>query len=165
MKHIKLKIKTNSQDYQIVIGSNLIKELSKILKSNSIKFRNCLLIIDKKIPKKKILDVKKSLRKKNVTTFFIKANENTLPLKPMTYWFTDWNDKYVINDFIRNENLEIDLNQILSKLGINNVKLEYLNKSKSIYNFRDLLDEKAMKWIFDNHYEDFINFGYYKNVY
>ena len=76
MKHIKLKIKTNSQDYQIVIGSNLIKELSKILKSNSIKFRNCLLIIDKKIPKKKILDVKKSLRKKNVTTFFIKANEN-----------------------------------------------------------------------------------------
>ena len=76
MKHIKLKIKTNSQDYLIVIGSNLIKELSKILKNNSIKFRNCLLIIDKKIPKKKILDVKKSLRKKNVTTFFIKANEN-----------------------------------------------------------------------------------------
>ena len=45
MKHIKLKIKTNSQDYLIVIGSNLIKELSKILKNNSIKFRNCLLII------------------------------------------------------------------------------------------------------------------------
>ena len=55
--------------------------------------------------------------KKNMSLIeFIKANENTLPLKPMTYWFTDWNDKYVINDFIRNENLEIDLNQILSKL-------------------------------------------------
>ena len=47
MKHTKLLIKTNSQVYPIIIGSNLIKNLKKIFKENSIKFNQCLLVIDK----------------------------------------------------------------------------------------------------------------------
>ncbi len=76
MKNIKLKISTKTQNYFIIIGSNLTKKISNILNDNSITFKNCLLIIDKNIPKRKILEIKKSLRKKNFYTFFIKASEN-----------------------------------------------------------------------------------------
>ncbi len=76
MKQMKLYIKTKTHNYSIVIGSNLTKKISKILKNNSIRFKSCLLIIDTKIPIRKILDIKKSLRKKNIYTFFIKASEN-----------------------------------------------------------------------------------------
>ncbi len=53
MKHTKINVKTKIQNYPIIIGSNLTKNISNILNSNSIKFKNCLLVIDKKIPKKK----------------------------------------------------------------------------------------------------------------
>ena len=76
MKNIKLKIKTRNQNYSIIIGSNLTKNIHTILYSNSIKFNNCLLIVDKKVPQKKISDIKKSLKKKKIYTFFFKANEN-----------------------------------------------------------------------------------------
>ena len=54
MKPIKLTIKTKSETYPIIIGNNLIKNLSKILRKNSINFNQCLLIIDKKISKRAI---------------------------------------------------------------------------------------------------------------
>ena len=38
MKIRKLKIRTPSQNYNILIGSNLVFKLSQIIKSNSIKF-------------------------------------------------------------------------------------------------------------------------------
>ena len=38
MKTIKLKIKTKTQEYPIIIGSYLISNISKILRDNSIKF-------------------------------------------------------------------------------------------------------------------------------
>ena len=75
MKPIKLNIKTKSQEYPILIGSNLISNLSKILKENSIKFENCLLIVDKNISKKFISKIKKSLNKKKIFIFYFKANE------------------------------------------------------------------------------------------
>ena len=46
MKTIKLKIKTKTQKYFILIGSNLISKFNKILNQNSIKFEKCLLLID-----------------------------------------------------------------------------------------------------------------------
>ena len=64
MKPIKLKINTKTQNYSIIIGSNLINNVSKILKKNSINFKQCLLIIDKNISKKFIHRIKKSLNKK-----------------------------------------------------------------------------------------------------
>jgi 3-dehydroquinate synthase/shikimate kinase/3-dehydroquinate synthase len=49
MKPIKLKINTKAQKYSIIIGSNLASGVSKILKENSINFKQCLLVIDKNI--------------------------------------------------------------------------------------------------------------------
>ena len=75
MKPITLKIKTKTQEYPIIIGSNLVSNISKITKENSIDFKKCLLVIDTNISKKIILKIKKSLSKKNIYLYFFKANE------------------------------------------------------------------------------------------
>ena len=75
MRQIKLKIKTKTQAYPIIIGSNLISSISKIIKDNSLNFKQCLLIVDKKISKKIVSKVKKSLNKKKLYVYFFKASE------------------------------------------------------------------------------------------
>ncbi len=75
MKPIKLKIKTKTQSYPIIIGSNLMGNISKIIENNSIKFQRSLIIVDKKISKKIVLKIKKSLNKKNFYIYYFKANE------------------------------------------------------------------------------------------
>ena len=75
MKAIKLKIKTKTQQYPIIIGSNLVSNISEIIKDNSINFKQCLLIIDKNISKKVVLKIKKSLIKKKFFVYFFKASE------------------------------------------------------------------------------------------
>ena len=75
MKSIKLKINTKTQKYSIIIGSNLGTNVSKILKENSINFKQCLLIIDRNISKQFISKIKKSLNKKNIYVHLFKANE------------------------------------------------------------------------------------------
>ena len=52
MKINKILIKTNSKNYQIVIGRDLIEKIDKILKANSLKFNKCLIVTDKNIPQK-----------------------------------------------------------------------------------------------------------------
>ena len=64
MKPVKLNIKTRSENYPIIIGSNIIKNLNQYLDKNSINFDQCLLIIDKKVGNNMILKVIKSLKKK-----------------------------------------------------------------------------------------------------
>ena len=59
MKLIKLNIKTKSDYYPIIIGSNLVNNLNLHLEKNSIIFNQCLLVIDKKVPKKLISKIKK----------------------------------------------------------------------------------------------------------
>ena len=75
MRPTKLMINTESQKYPIIIGENLISKISLILKDNFINFKKCLIVIDKNIPKKNISKLKKSLKTKNVYTYFINANE------------------------------------------------------------------------------------------
>ena len=75
MRPIKLKINTKTQKYSIIIGSNLGANVSKILKENSINFKQCLLIIDKKISRQFISKIKKSLNKKKIYFHLFKANE------------------------------------------------------------------------------------------
>ena len=75
MKPIKLKIKTKTQTYPIIIGSNLMGNISKIIENNSIKFQRSMIIVDKKISKKIVFKVRKSLNKKNVYIHYFKANE------------------------------------------------------------------------------------------
>jgi 3-dehydroquinate synthase len=75
MKPIKLKIKTKTQKYPIIIGYNLVSNTSKIIKDNSLNFKKCLLVIDKNISIKIVSKIKKSLDKKKLYIHFFKANE------------------------------------------------------------------------------------------
>ena len=60
MKTTKLLIRTNHSKYSIFIGSKLISNLSKIIEKQSIKFKKCLLVIDKNAPKKKFTKLKRN---------------------------------------------------------------------------------------------------------
>ena len=75
MKPIKLKIKTKTQQYPIIIGSNLITNISKILKDNKINFNQCFLIIDKNVPNKFISQIKNSIKNKKIYFQLFEANE------------------------------------------------------------------------------------------
>ena len=75
MKPIKLKIKTLTQEYPIIIGSNLTSNISKIAMENSVKFNKCMLVVDRNISKKIVLKIKKSLAKKIIYVHFFKASE------------------------------------------------------------------------------------------
>ncbi len=72
---IKLLVNTTSGNYPIIIGSNIISKISSILTKNYIKFNNCLLIIDNKVPKKMISIIKKSIKNKKIYIHLFKANE------------------------------------------------------------------------------------------
>ena len=89
MKNTELIIKTKTQNYSMIIGSNLIKRIEKILNDNSIIFKNCLLVIDGNIARRKIYEIKKSLKEKNIYTFFIKANENNKNIKSVNKIFQE----------------------------------------------------------------------------
>ena len=71
MKPIKLNVKTKSENYPIIIGSNIIKNLAQYLSKNSIIFNQCLLVIDKKVPNKMILKIIRSLKKKYLNFYLM----------------------------------------------------------------------------------------------
>ena len=75
MKAIKLRVRTKTGNYPIIIGSNLTSNILKITKNNSLTFKKCLLIIDRNIPKKILLEIKESLKKKEIYIFTYKARE------------------------------------------------------------------------------------------
>ena len=75
MKPIKLKVKTKTQKYSIIIGSNLMHNFNKIIMENSIHFNKCLCLIDKKIPKKLIHPIKESFKNKQIYFKYFNANE------------------------------------------------------------------------------------------
>ena len=71
----KIIVNSQSQKYPIFIGQNIISKLSLMIKKNSIKFNNCLLVVDKNVPKKMTLLIKKNLKNKKIFIHYIKANE------------------------------------------------------------------------------------------
>ena len=75
MNQIKLNIETNTQKYPIFIGRKLSKNISQIIKSNSINFNRCVLIVDSNIPKKFVSTITKSLKNKISYIHYLKANE------------------------------------------------------------------------------------------
>ncbi len=75
MKPIKLIVKTKSQTYPIIIGSNLFQNLSKYLKDISLNSKKYLLVIDKKVPTKFIFKINKSLKSKKTLKYFFNASE------------------------------------------------------------------------------------------
>ena len=75
MKNIRLTIKTKTQTYPIIFGSKLIFKIKNIIRSNSIQFNQCLLLIDTNVPKKIVKKIKKSFGNKNIYLQFFKATE------------------------------------------------------------------------------------------
>ena len=75
MNSIKLQVKTSNQKYPIFIGNGIINKLSKLLKSNSINFNQCLVVADNKVPKNLIKKALKLLPKKQTTTHYFNASE------------------------------------------------------------------------------------------
>ena len=71
----KLQVKTVSQKYPIIIGNNILHNLQVFLKQNSIIFNQCLIVVDKNVPKKLFNKIKNSLFKKKVTIYKFNANE------------------------------------------------------------------------------------------
>ena len=71
MKTFKLKINTKSKKYNVLIGSNLIGNISKILTQENIHFNKCLILIDKNIPAgfKSILKNNLKTKKKIIYNF------------------------------------------------------------------------------------------------
>ena len=85
MKTIKLKIKTNSNNYSILIGTNLLTKIPLIVKRNLIKFDKCLIIFDKKIPKKNTNIIKRSFKKQKAFFYSINANEKNKNQKTVNH--------------------------------------------------------------------------------
>ena len=74
MMPIKLKINTKTQQYPIIIGSNLSSKILKIINENSINFNQCLLVVDMNVSKKFIFKIKKSLSKKKKIIHYFNAS-------------------------------------------------------------------------------------------
>ena len=51
MKQTKLLVKTDTQKYPMIIGSNLTTKIPKIIKKNSISFNQCFIVVDKNVQK------------------------------------------------------------------------------------------------------------------
>ena len=65
MKNNKITISTANSKYEILIGSNLINKLDKILKSKLPKSEKYLIVFDSKVPFKMIKKLKQKIKKKS----------------------------------------------------------------------------------------------------
>ena len=77
MNKVRLKVKTKSKTYPIIIGKNIINQIPKILKSNNINFEKSLIVVDTKVPKKKLNILKKSVISKKKLSFFLMQMKKT----------------------------------------------------------------------------------------
>ena len=75
MKVHKIKIKTNTKSYSIIIGRDVISKINKILKDNKLFFEKCLIVTDKNIPKKFKQLLYKKLKTKKLFKMDILASE------------------------------------------------------------------------------------------
>ena len=64
MKTHSIQINTKTKKYSIIIGSNIIKNISIILKKQNISFEKCLIVVDKNIPTKFKSILKKKFKSK-----------------------------------------------------------------------------------------------------
>ena len=69
-----LKIKTKSKHYNIYIGHNIIKKLTKIFKKENLNFQKSLIVFDKNVPNKFIKKLKTNIKSKKKFYLFIKCN-------------------------------------------------------------------------------------------
>ena len=75
MSLIKIQVKTGNQKYPIFIGNNILNKLKLILEKNLINFNQCLVIVDKNVPKKLVYKVLNSLPKKKISIHYFNSSE------------------------------------------------------------------------------------------
>ena len=75
MNSIKLQINTGDHKYSIHIGDNVLNKIKKLLKENLINFNQCLIVIDKNVPKKLVKKTLNFLPKKKTTLYYFSASE------------------------------------------------------------------------------------------
>jgi 3-dehydroquinate synthase len=75
MNLIKLQVKTENQKYPILIGNNILNKIKIILKENLINFNQCLVVVDKNVPKKLINKVLNSLPQKKISLHYFNSSE------------------------------------------------------------------------------------------
>ena len=95
----KIKINIKNQNYNVLIGNNLLKNTIKILKVNSIDFSKCLLVIDKNVPRKFSNQLRDVLKKKKIFTFYFNSNEKNKSQKTIN----SLTDILLKNNFHRND--------------------------------------------------------------
>ena len=95
----KIKINIKNQNYNVLIGNNLLKNTIKILKVNSIDFSKCLLVIDKNVPRKFSNQLRDVLKKKKIFTFYFNSNEKNKNQKTIN----SLTDILLKNNFHRND--------------------------------------------------------------
>tara|TARA_Y100000590_G_scaffold402704_1_gene488684 strand:- start:2641 stop:3747 length:1107 start_codon:yes stop_codon:yes gene_type:complete len=81
MKIINLPIKTKTKHYSVIIGSNIIQNISKLLYYQNINFEKCLIVIDKNIPIKFRNNLTKNLKSKKKIFYIFNANEKNKSYK------------------------------------------------------------------------------------
>jgi len=75
MRTYNIRINTKSKKYSIIIGSNILKNISNILNKQKISFDKCLVIMDKNIPHQFKKTLKKKLKVKKLIFYKFDANE------------------------------------------------------------------------------------------
>ena len=75
MSLIKLQVKNGNHKYQICIGNNILHKVHEILKENLINFNQCLIVVDKNVPKKLINIALNSLSEKKILLHYFNASE------------------------------------------------------------------------------------------
>jgi len=85
MSLIKLKVSISNQKYSIIIGNNILSKINKFLKESSIDFNQCLLVIDKNVPKNLVKDILKSLPKGSASIHYFNASEKNKNLKSVNH--------------------------------------------------------------------------------
>ena len=99
MKTTKLKVKNLSSDYPVIIGRNVLNQISRQIKALCPSARKVALIIDKKVPNKFNIKLKKYLKKYTVYTFKYNVNEKFKSFINVNKLV----EKCLINNFNRND--------------------------------------------------------------
>jgi len=77
MNELKLVVKTNNKNYPIIIGENILKKSGNYIKNQIPNCKKIALIVDNKIPKKIVKQIKYSLRNFDILYIGINVTEKT----------------------------------------------------------------------------------------
>ena len=77
----KIFVKTESKTYPVFIGKDFLNNIDDIIKKNNLKFKKCIIIFDKNIPKKYINLLKFKIKNKDKVIFQFNSSEKNKNFK------------------------------------------------------------------------------------